>query len=118
MVTIEVDEAFAFDFLSIAKVKVNKKLNGANEQFIFHRDNLQFQVGIKFSDIVESEEYSNLVRLNEKIYDKLEIVRKNPNVILASEIDELNTERYNTKKKLQFKFFNEDVKEVKSNEGR
>jgi len=118
MVTIEVDEAFAFDFLSIAVVKAKKKLNGAKEQLVFYYDSLEFQLGIKFHDIIESEEYKELIRLNEEIYDKLEIIRKDPNLILASVIDELNSERYEIKKKLQFKFFNKDIKEVKSNERR
>jgi hypothetical protein len=118
MVTIEVDEAFAFDFLSIAAVKEKKKLNGAKEQLAFYYDSLEFQLGIKFHDIIKSEEYKELIRLNEEIYDKLEIIRKNHNLILASVIDELNSERYEIKKKLQFKYFNEDIKEVKSNERR
>tara|TARA_R100000541_G_scaffold1902_1_gene6989 strand:+ start:20158 stop:20517 length:360 start_codon:yes stop_codon:yes gene_type:complete len=115
MVTIEVDESYAFDFLSIAWVKKIKKLKNADEQFFFYFENIKYQIGSDlFYEIIESSEYNSLIHYNERIYEKLEEIRCNNCIVSAKIIDDLNTCRYHSKVKLQKSFFGKDIKEIKS----
>jgi len=116
MVTIDVDEAYAFDFLSIAFVKKIKKIPGSYEQYAFYENCIKSQIGdVLFNKIIESPEYDSLIKHNNIIYEKLEEIRVDKSEVSAKIIDNLNTSRYISKINLQNKFFTENVREIKSN---
>src|SRR5690242_179312 len=109
MIKISIDEAFAFDMLSIAAVKAIR-LN-KNNQFNTVADDLADSLGIdKVEQIVDSIDYQRLFKTNLYIFDCLE----NVEAYKASYIDRLNLLRYKLKTRIQNKFFNSTCLEVKS----
>jgi len=115
MVTIEIDEGYAFDFLSIIAVKQIKKLGGADQQYDLYSKSIKNQLGDNlFDKIIKSLEYDSLVKSNTIIYDTLEEIRLDSSKIPAKVIDNLNTDRYNAKILLQQNFFNINMTELKS----
>lgn len=113
MINLSVDEAYAFDFLSIAQVKSALREENRN----IYRDyliSLLNQIGDeKVRMILDSEEYKGLYRVNKEIFDTIEKIRQGESID-ARVVDNANTERYKLKMALQKKFFNEDVNEWKS----
>jgi len=108
MIDITVDEAYAFDYLSILEVKKNRN----PVQFIIFFDcseKIAAQVGKEYFDaIIGSKQYRKLVDTNQKIFDYIEMIRNGEN-IPAYEIDDLNTVRYNLKTDLQRIFFKSEM---------
>lgn len=112
MIKIEVDEAYAYDVLSILYVKAEKqydydairkdvyapffKMNGYIEEQL---NNVHFQV-------MASKQFANLVAVNKSIFEFLEDIKKRePLREDAIKIDGLNYQRYLCKQELQEKFF-------------
>lgn len=113
MITIRVDEAYAFDFLSILDVK---RFYISSVQILYedYYSEIQDQVDQSvFLNVINSLEYQELVCVNRKIYDTLELLRKGVSTE-ASVIDNLNTKRYELKTSIQHKYFNSAVSEQKS----
>lgn len=112
MINLLVDEAYAFDYLSILEIKMSK----FPEQGKKFRDCLiQLLHEIQpqsIMDILESQEYHNLRRANEKTFNAVDKARYGE--ITAKEVDECNMERYHAKVALQKKFFNTEVTEYKN----
>jgi len=105
MITISVDECYAYDYLAILNVK-HKKIN--NEKTLAAKnlcsEHLLNQIGEdKHIEILSSQEFKNLLFVNEETFDAIEIVRHGS--ISAKEVDDLNMQRYNHKIILQNKFF-------------
>jgi hypothetical protein len=112
MILLEVDEAYAFDFLSIIHIKKNINLD-AYDHWVECFSYIEKQIGkIKMIEIVNSIEYRNLIEANQLTFDAVEKARYGS--ITAKEVDEANMLRYKTKKELQNKFFNNDIKEIKT----
>lgn len=102
-VNLLVDEAYAFDYLSILEVKYNKtkKLEQA-EAFSKCVLNLSAQLS-NYYDVVNSKEYEELVKINQLIFETIDILKKRD--INAMVVDGLNYQRYEAKRNLQNKFF-------------
>jgi hypothetical protein len=105
MITILVDEGYAYDYLSILNVK-HKKNN--NEKSITDRnlceEHLLSQVGeYRHLEIINSKEFQNLVDVNLTTFEAVEKARYGE--ISAKEVDDLNMKRYHYKITLQNKFF-------------
>ena len=111
MIKINVDEGYAFDFLAILKVKAKR------DKFLLepHKDCrylLVSQIGEElFSQVESSEEYKNLIGINELIFEAVEKARKDE--VPASYIDNLNYKRFLSKKEIQDKFFDKRQSEIK-----
>jgi hypothetical protein len=103
MVKISLDEAYAYDLLAICEVKIKKNINNAkiNYELIFNE--LQDQINNLHLTILSSDEYNNLLDVNEKTFDAVEKARYG--TITAKEVDNLNMQRFLYKQKLQLKFF-------------
>lgn len=113
MININVDEAYAYDFLAILDVKRQKNIKDAEAAFRECYFYIQCQVGyILHKNIVESNEYKNLLRANIETFEGVEKARYG--IISAKELDNCNMQRYNFKKELQKKFFSCDISEQKT----
>jgi len=112
MIDLLVDEAYAFDYLSILHIK--KNINLQSEQnwkdcFLY----IENQIGEnKMSDIIHSKEYQEMIQANQITFNAVEKARYGS--ITAKEVDEANMLRYNKKLNLQNKFFNSKIKEIKT----
>lgn len=105
MITISVDECYAYDYLAILSVK-HEKIN--NEKTLTAKElcneHLLNQVGeSKHIEILSSQEFKNLFDINAETFDAIEKVRHGN--ISAKEVDDLNMQRYTYKITLQSKFF-------------
>jgi len=105
MINISVDEGYAYDFFSILGVKFLRGLVSLDvvQDCYF---SIEQQVGSELhAKIVASEEYTRLLNLNDDTFDAVN--RAKIDTIRASEVHELNHQRYLAKKALQEKFFPE-----------
>jgi hypothetical protein len=113
MIILQVDEAYAFDYLSILEVKKNlypslEKLNSFLNCKNFLADQLN-----NFNEIYQSKEYQNLYDINKKTFGLVDLVRKNSLEVTAKQVDEANMERFYKKQTLQKVFFNRGLIEEK-----
>jgi hypothetical protein len=115
MISILVDEGYAYDYLAILTVK-SKKLQ--TDKALEARDQcsefIMEQVGEdKHLDILTSQEFINLFNVNSETFDAVEKARYGE--ISAKKVDDLNMKRYNCKLALQNKYFpNKQVSETKT----
>ena len=115
MISILVDEAYAFDILSILSIKQNNSTIDFNN-YCRLCDLITLQIGSdKFNTIFDSEEYFYLIDANQLIYDLIEEIRAGKQ-ISAEIIDDLNILRYGYKRRIQEKYFNTELMEKKTNE--
>ena len=114
MITIIVDEAYAYDVLAIANVKVIKNIPNSNKNLINLNKHIEQQIGEKLHlEILNSIQYKKLLKTNIETFDAVELARYG--TISAKEVDNLNMKRYNCKLELQNKFFpNSEILEKKS----
>lgn len=111
MISINVDDAYAFDYYSILYIKY---INGAaNGQVLRETENqISEQIGKKkFSNIMLSDEYQNLLNANKVTFDAVD--RAKTDQVLASYVDLCNYNRMKAKKALQEKFFPSSLTETK-----
>lgn len=111
MVNLLVDEAFAFDYLAILKLKADK---GYIDKKSIKRnfDHLKQQIGEKlFNTIIESDQFKKLYDANSVTFDAVDAAKEDK--LLASEVDKTNFFRMLAKTELQKHFFNTDLQEVK-----
>lgn len=113
-IKITVDEAEAFDRLSILQIKIKntnrlKSINNqANNLIMEIMDSISYE---KYKKIMTSPEYENLYQSNKKIFDLVdEIKKQNINALI---VDTANHERFKYKKALQDKFFKNPIQEIK-----
>ncbi len=112
MIDLQVDEAYAFDYLSILQLK--HEYHG-NKEFINCYQQIVKQVGVELMHkIVASQEYGRVIAANRKVFEIIEEMRQTNYTIDARMVDRMNTERYNAKKQLQKTFFGNDVTEFKT----
>lgn len=108
MIHLLVDEAYAFDYLSILKVKSDIKKNDFYYQQVCSDMEKRYsnkEYKSSFVDVLNSEEYKSLVECNRQIFDKIDLIRSGDSSITAREIDDLNMKRFYVKNSLQEKFF-------------
>ena len=115
MIKVSLDEAYVFDLLSIYQVKSIKSDLDKKGKILVGFSNLSqeiiTQIGYdKYISIIDSEEYLELVKLNDEIFDLVD--RANESLI-AKETADKNIERYHTKIRLQNKFFESEIIETK-----
>lgn len=108
MIHLLVDEAYAFDYLSILKVKSDKINNDVHYKQICL--DLEVQLTTKnyetnLFEVLNSEQYKQLIECNRKIFDKIDLLRSGDLSITAKEIDDLNMKRFFAKNSLQKMFF-------------
>lgn len=104
MITINVDEGYAYDYLAILEVKYVKKLKNSEENFVMCFRHMSNQLGEDFHNkIFHSLEYRALFEANKRTFDAVEKARYGD--ITAKEVDDLNMKRYYCKIALQNKFF-------------
>ena len=112
MINLPVDEAYAFDYLSILHVKknINQEVESSWKECFNYIKN---QIGENMMEqIVNSIEYHGMIEANQITFDAVEKARYGE--ITAKEVDQANMLRYQKKCELQKKFFNSNMKEVKT----
>ena len=112
MINLLVDEAYAFDYLSILHVKknINEKAESSWKECF---DCIKNQIGESMmQEIVNSKEYYGMIKANQITFDAVEKARYGE--ITAKEVDKANMLRYERKCELQKKFFNSNMKEIKT----
>ena len=110
MINLLVDEAFAFDYLSILEIKYNK--NGDKNNYNLCKENIICQIGLdNFLEIEASEEYQSLLTANLNTFNLVDAVKSDP--CLGMEVDKSNYERFLKKQALQKKFFGSVSNEIK-----
>jgi hypothetical protein len=112
MINLQVDEAYAFDYLTILEVKKDlfpdsPKIIGYENCYKFLSDQLP-----NFNDIVNSKEYRSLYESNKITFDLVDKARNNLNVT-AKEVDDANMDRFYCKQALQKAFFSTALVESK-----
>ena len=113
MISIIVDEAYAFDYLSILEVKTTKLRKGFRE-FRDCEHIIMAQIGHeKFNTVRASDEYRALLQANFVVFNLVERLKTDPSVT-AFEVDDGNHLRYLCKKRLQAAFFTTTLKETKT----
>jgi hypothetical protein len=111
MISIEVDEAYAFDYLSILEVK-KQKSSSAIEAWSKCYVYLQTQFDSeRWFLIINSEEYKNMIKANELTFDAVDKAKNNE--VTAQCVDYCNYKRYIAKQDFQKKFFDCELKEQK-----
>jgi len=111
MIKISVDEAYAFDFLSILEVKKKYGVE-VSELLTNHKHEIIDQIGYElFYEIYTSQEYLDLLEYNLKTFEAVDKAKTDE--VPASYVDKCNYLRSIAKKKLQNKFFNKELTEIK-----
>lgn len=110
MINLNVDEAYAFDFLTILYLKKEK-----NKEYLKTWKEcsayIKKQMPKIFNKIIKSKEYQNLLEANSKTFAAVDKAKND--LVKASYVDQCNYERYLAKRDLQNKFFNTKLAEVK-----
>jgi len=120
MVTISVDEGYAFDILSIFQVKMDNctdrsKIEVSERGYNKLFDELYNQLGKeKTTDILLSQEYKDLYDENYKTFLLVDKIRASDEVSIGKEIDNTNLSRFDCKRRLQSKFFSTQMVETKT----
>lgn len=120
MVTISVDEGYAFDILSIFQVKIHNctdpvKLETSKRGFSMLYEELKAQLGQdKLSEIINSKEYDDLYTENQTTFVLVDAIRSSNEVSIGKDIDNTNLARFDCKRRLQSKFFNSQMVETKT----
>ena len=120
MVTISVDEGYAFDILSIFEVKIAQCIDESKKQRSEHGYNVLYtelvqQIGIDYvHEILNSTEYYQLLNENKKTFQLVDIIRASNETSIGKNIDQTNLSRFEAKCKLQSKFFNTSMVETKT----
>ena len=110
MIFLMVDEAYAFDYLSILEIKKDF----SKESFFLWQECIvdlkkQFSEA-RWSQLLSSKEYANILEANKKTFDAVEKAKNNK--VTAQYVDRCNYQRYLAKQNFQKKFFG-SVSEVK-----
>jgi len=103
MINLLVDEAYAFDYLSILEIKKNKDIRN-QEIWLSCLENLRNQFEIKkWISMITSEEYKEIIKANKLTFDAVEKAKNNE--VSAQYVDFCNYQRYIAKQNFQKKFF-------------
>lgn len=114
MINLYVDEAYAFDYISILEVK---KSNSSRDlmNYKITCQKIKSQVGEHMFDaVMKSPLYTKLVEVNRNIYDMIDLIRQEIAQLDAKLVDDANVERYKLKAKIQDEFFMSDLTEMKT----
>lgn len=110
MINLNVDEAYAFDYLSILEIK--KEKSSDDKQWLDCWLYLQNQFeSEKWLSIINSEEYKNMIKANLLTFDAVDKAKNNE--VTAQYVDYCNYQRHAAKQNFQKKFFTSDLSELK-----
>jgi len=110
MINLNVDEAYAFDYLSILEIK--KEKSSDDKQWLDCWLYLQNQFeSEKWLSIINSEEYKNMIKANLLTFDAVDKAKNNE--VTAQHVDYCNYQRHAAKQNFQKKFFTSDLSELK-----
>jgi len=111
MINLLVDEAYAFDYLSILEVKKQKSSNN-NLTWLNCLSHLQNQFELeKWLSMIHSEEYKNMVKANLLTFEAVDKAKNDE--VTARYVDHCNYQRHIAKENFQKKFFNTNLSELK-----
>ena len=113
MVTILVDEAYAFDYLAILEIKYEySKKQSILDKVLECRKHIEDQLGSSFfKEIVSSSEYQEVIKANKETFAWVDKAKTDS--CKASDVDKSNYERCKARNALQEKFFSNKISEVK-----
>lgn len=113
MISILVDEAYAFDYLAILEIKYDySRDDKILEKIVDCKDHLKKQLGDElFSLIVKSNEYEDLIAANKRTFEWVDKAKTDS--CKASDVDKSNYERCKARNALQERFFANEISEVK-----
>ena len=111
MINLLVDEAYAFDYLSILEVKKQKSsiFDDAWTKCYAYLQN-QF-ANEKWSHMIHSKEYESMIKANQLTFDAVNKAKNNE--VTAQHVDYCNYQRHIAKQNFQKKFFTSDLSELK-----
>ena len=108
MINIHIDEAVAYDMLSILSVK-NKHISSKESSIAFEGMwmDIFIEVGaVIHQQVMGSDEYKKLASTNQRIFSRLNDIKlREPHAADALFIDDSNYRRYLAKRALQERFF-------------
>lgn len=113
MVNLSVDEAYAFDYLSILQIK-KLKSNSEKDYTTWARcyEFLQKQFDEeKWLSMIYSEEYKNMLEANNSTFEAVDKAKND--LVTAKHVDYCNYKRYIAKQEFQKKFFENNLSESK-----
>lgn len=111
MIKLLVDEAYAFDYLSILDLKRQKSSDSYNAWINCYKY-LQNQFdNDKWLSMINSLEYKEMLKANTLTFDAVEKAKNDE--VSAQYVDECNYLRYKAKQNFQKKFFSESLSELK-----
>ena len=111
MINLLVDEAYAFDYLSILEVKKEKSktFNDIwNTCYMYLENQFDSQ---KWLSIINSEEYKDMIKANQLTFIAVDKAKNNE--VTAQYVDYCNYQRHVAKQNFQKKFFTSDLSELK-----
>lgn len=112
MISLLVDESYAFDFLSILEVKYEYKRLDSIEQSISQcKSHIAQQLGPLFDIIINSPEYKALRDANRNTFKVVDLAKIDH--VKASDVDYSNLLRCKARDALQNKFFTTKNTEIK-----
>lgn len=110
MIYMIVDEAYAFDFLSILDVRVDEiRTSECSNAFLGCYETLKAQID-SIERILSSKEYSELKEANRAVFHLVDKAKRDE--VKASDVDRGNYERCKKRKALQERFFGGRTTEV------
>lgn len=111
MINLLVDEAYAFDYLSILDIKRKKKSDHYDSWInCFKYLKEQFDEE-KWLSMIYSEEYKNMIKANELTFAAVDKAKNNE--VTAQYVDHCNYQRHTAKQNFQKRFFNSNLSELK-----
>jgi hypothetical protein len=111
MINLNVDEAYAFDYLSILFLK-RERNKEAYTTWSKCNDFLKKQIGEDlYIQIINSVEYNNILEANFKTFNMVDLAKENK--CTAQDVDKCNYERYKAKIAFQNTFFTTKITETK-----
>jgi hypothetical protein len=111
MINLLVDEAYAFDYLSILEIKKEKSFIN-NKSWLDCLLYLQQQFDEdKWLSMINSQEYKSMMKANLLTFEAVDKAKNNE--VTAQYVDYCNYQRHSAKQDFQKKFFNSSLSESK-----
>ena len=111
MINLKVDEAYAFDYLSILFIKRERTEQAFytwKECSLFLKEQIGEDI---FNLIINSKEYNSMIDANLKTFNMVDLAKEDK--CSARDVDMCNYERYKAKINLQNNFFTNKISEIK-----
>lgn len=111
MINLLVDEAYAFDYLSILEIKKEKNPENVGDWLRCYSHLMSQFDNDDWINIIYSKEYKNLLNANALTFDAVDKAKTNQ--VSAKYVDDCNYQRYLAKQNFQNKFFKSNLSEKK-----